>query len=43
MNSYKKDFENALEMIDWQNKMLKEQADRIRELEQQLKEKSVIE
>ena len=29
MDSYKKDFENALEMIDWQNKMLKQQADEI--------------
>ena len=36
MENYKKDFENALEMIDWQNKMLKQQADRIKELEQQL-------
>ena len=29
MDSYKKDFENAVEMIDWQNKMLKQQADEI--------------
>jgi hypothetical protein len=33
MNAYKKDFENAIEMIDWQNTMLKQQADRIAELE----------
>jgi hypothetical protein len=32
MNAYKKDFENAVEMIDWQNKMLKQQADEIEEL-----------
>jgi hypothetical protein len=25
MNSYKKDFENALEMIEWQNTMLRQQ------------------
>jgi hypothetical protein len=25
MNAYKKDFENALEMIEWQNTMLRQQ------------------
>ena len=29
---YKKDLENAIEMIDWQNKMLKQQANEIEEL-----------
>ena len=42
MDSYKKDFENAIQMIDWQNKMLREQALRIAELEKQLKEKADI-
>jgi hypothetical protein len=37
MNAYKKDFENAIEMIDWQNTMLKQQADRIAELEKEVK------
>jgi hypothetical protein len=32
MNAHKKDFENAVEMIDWQNKMLKQQADEIEAL-----------
>jgi hypothetical protein len=32
MNSYKKDFENALEMIEWQNTMLRQQAEKIEAL-----------
>jgi hypothetical protein len=34
MNSYKKDFENALEMIEWQNTMLRQQAEKIEALKQ---------
>ena len=37
MNAYKKDFEKAIEMIDWQNEMLKKQAERIGELEKNAK------
>ena len=33
MNAYKKDFENSIEFIEWQNTMLKKQADRIADLE----------
>jgi hypothetical protein len=32
MNSYKKDFENALEMIEWQNTMLRQQQAEIERL-----------
>jgi hypothetical protein len=35
MNAYKKDFESAVEMIDWQNKMLKQQADEIEKLKEE--------
>jgi uncharacterized protein YeeX (DUF496 family) len=34
MNAYKKDFENALEMIEWQNTMLRQQAEKIEALKQ---------
>jgi cell shape-determining protein MreC len=34
MNEYKKDFESAVEMVDWQNKMLKQQADEIEKLKE---------
>ena len=34
MNSYKKDFENALEMIEWQNTMLRQQQEQIENLKQ---------
>ena len=35
MNAYKKDFESSVEMIDWQNKMLKQQADEIEKLKEE--------
>ena len=34
MNAYKKDFENALEMIEWQNTMLRQQQEQINNLKQ---------
>ena len=34
MSDYKKDFENAVRMIDWQNNMIKEQSQRIKALEE---------
>jgi uncharacterized protein YeeX (DUF496 family) len=34
MNAYKKDFENALEMIEWQNTMLRQQQAEIEALKQ---------
>jgi Mg2+ and Co2+ transporter CorA len=34
MNSYKKNFENALEMIEWQNTMLRQQQEQINNLKQ---------
>ena len=36
MNDYKKDFEKSIDFIEWQNDMLKKQADRIAELEKAL-------
>ena len=33
MNDYKKDFEKSIDFIEWQNDMLKKQADRIADLE----------
>jgi hypothetical protein len=36
MNSYKKDFENALEMIEWQNTMLRQQQAEIEALRMML-------
>ena len=37
MNDYKKDFEKSIDFIEWQNDMLKKQADRIAELEKKTK------
>ena len=37
MTDYKKDFEKAIEMIDWQTDMLHQQAKRIAELEASVK------
>jgi len=36
MNSYKKDFENALEMIEWQNTMLRQQQVEIEALKERV-------
>ena len=33
MSDYKKDFEKSIEFIEWQNTMLRQQADRIAHLE----------
>ena len=35
---YKKDFENAIEMIDWQNTMLRQQQAEIEALKEKLNE-----
>lgn len=37
MNDLKKDFENAVRMIDWQNDIITNQAKQIKMLEEQVK------
>lgn len=36
MNAYKKDFEKSIDFIDWQNNMLKQQAQKIAMLEKEI-------
>ena len=42
MNSYKKDFENALEMIEWQNTMLRQQQAKLEKSQELLREYTAL-